>query len=197
MKRIINIMTALLISASAVTAQNIWSFQYNMALPHGDTKEYTDNASFRGITMDSKTFVSDNIALGGFISWNVFKGDVDDGHVNFNGNDIFGHEYRYINAVPVMATASYFPTMKEGSILKPYATLGIGTIFQEDLVEIGTNAYYNDGWMFGMAPELGLNIIINEKMDFMASYKYVIGFQTSQVSQLSYSNLNLGLAFKF
>lgn len=196
MKRLMYIILTALISTSAMSAQSYWSIQYNMGFPHGASKDFTDNTSFRGLTLEGKTFTNDNWAFGGFAAWNVFSNDVKDGDLSYDNKLVSGHQYRYLNSAPVMLTASYYPTMKDEGIIKPFITMGLGTIYQENSIELGTHTYYSDGWMFGLAPEVGVNIALTEAVDVVASYRYTYGFETSRVDALSYSNINLGLVFK-
>lgn len=196
MKRLMYIILTALISTSAMSAQTIWSLQYSMGIPHGESKQFTDNMSFTGLEITGKTFINENIALGGYLGWNVFSESVSDASLKFGGAEIHGKQYRYLDAAPIMATASYYPTVKEGCKLKPFVSFGIGTIYQDNTIEVGTDSFYSDGWMFGLSPEAGISYTINEKLDFLASYRYLHGFETSQVDALSYSNINFGFSFK-
>lgn len=197
MKKVLFIIAAMLISFSALTAQNIWSLQYSFAAPHSDTKEFTDNISGRGFGLEIKSFATNNITFGGFIAWNVFTDDVADGEISYSNTAVFGHQYRYINTMPLMATAAYYPSNGRGKTINPYASIGVGTIFQEKLMDIGTKSLYQDGWMFGLAPEVGVSIKLPGGFDLIANYKYMYGFETTSVAQLSYSNLNIGFGVTY
>lgn len=197
MKRLLFIIAAMLISFSALTAQNIWSFQYSFGFPTGDTKEFTENTSGRGFVIEGKSFATNNLAFGAFLGWNVFTDDIADGELTIGHIGVFGHEYRYINTMPLMATASYYPSNGKGKTINPYGSIGVGTIFQEKLMDIGTKSLYADGWMFGVAPEVGVSVKLPGGFDLIASYRYMIGFETSSVGQLSYSNLNIGMGVTF
>lgn len=197
MKRLLFITAAVLMSFSALTAQNIWSFQYSFGFPSGDTKEFTENISGRGFTIEGKSFATNTIAFGGFIAWNVFTDDVSDGEIMLDNMAVFGHQYHYINAMPLMATASYYPENGKGKTLNPYASIGVGAIFQERLLDIDTKSLYADGWMFDLAPEIGLSVKLPDSFDLIANYKYMIGFETSSLAQIAYSNLNIGMGVSF
>lgn len=197
MKRLFFIIAAMLISFSTLTAQNIWTFEYSFGFPTGDTKEFTDNISGRGFAINGKSFATNTIAFGGMWAWNVFTEHVPEGEITVGDISVYGNEYRYINAMPLMATASYYPSNGQGKTINPYASIGVGTIFQEQLLDIGTKSLYLDGWMFGLAPEVGVSIKLPGGFDLIANYKYMIGFETSSVNQLTYSNLNIGFGTTF
>lgn len=197
MKKVLFIIAAMLISFSALTAQSIWSFQYSFAAPTGETKEFTDDISGRGFIIEGKSFATNTITFGGLIAWNVFTDDIADGEMTIGDAAVFGHQYRYINTMPLMASVSYYPSNGKGKTINPFVSLGVGTIFQEKLMDIGTKSLYLDGWMFGLAPEIGVSIKLPGGFDLIANYKYMYGFETSNVSQLSYSNLNIGFGVTY
>lgn len=197
MKKVIYIIAAMLISFSALSAQNIWSLQYSVGIPHGDTKEYADNTSGRGFIVEGKGFVTQKVTFGGFMAWNVFTEEVIGDHIDLGDLDIFGNTYRYINVMPLMASMSYYPNHGHKKAFNPFASIGVGTIFQEQKTDIGTNTIYADGWMFGLAPEVGISYTLPGGFDLIVNYKYMLGLETTQVSQLSYSNLNIGMGVTF
>lgn len=197
MKKVIYIIATMLIGFSAVSAQNIWTAQYSMSFPHGDTKEYTENASFRGFVVEGKGFVTQKVTFGGFIQWNTFTEEVLDDHIDLGDLNIYGNSYRYNNVMPLMASVSYYHFHGEKKAINPFASLGIGTIYQEQKTKLGTNAIYTDGWMFGLAPEVGVSYTLPGGFEVVANYKYMYGFETNQVPQLSYSSLNIGFGTTF
>ena len=71
MKYIITILTAILIS-SASYAQSLYSIDYTMSFGTGETGDYINSASFRGLTFEGRGFVSDQFSLGGLFTWVTF-----------------------------------------------------------------------------------------------------------------------------
>lgn len=151
-------MAALTHTMSAAAQETFWNFQYNMSFSLSDQKDYISDPSFRGWSMDGSGFVTDNIAIGGLFSWEVFHGierDLPPQEVNPTSNisgSVSGVQYRYLNSIPLMVTAKY--VMPEGTV-RPYFGIGIGTNYVEQRTDIGLVSVLTETWRFGLQPEVG------------------------------------------
>ena len=85
---------------------SIWAFTYDVGVPMGETSDYIDNASWRGFTVQGRSFINPNFSIGGSFSWQVFNSRTDE-TVNFSfqpeGADkpingtLSGEQLRYID----------------------------------------------------------------------------------------------------
>jgi len=71
MKYIVTILVSLFISAAGYT-QALFSIDYTMSFGVGETHDYINNPSFRGMTFEGRGFVSDNVSIGGLFTWTTF-----------------------------------------------------------------------------------------------------------------------------
>ena len=87
------------------------NLNYQMSVPLGDLKDFTNKASFRGFDVEYHQFLGtdERFSIGGAIGWNVYYKDKNDasGNFKFSGSNdtytITGNQYLYINTVPMLA----------------------------------------------------------------------------------------------
>ena len=205
MKNIKYIITLLvLITASTVFAQQsgIWKFQYDMGIPTGNTKDYINSFSARGLAIEGETYISENISIGGRAAWNVFYKNIGwvQEHIiiNIDGNksegDIYGYEKRYINILPLMATAHY--TFNNDKFI-PYAGLGVGTYYIEKSKQMGIYIIPTDSWHFGLAPEAGIVIPLGKTSNWgiNLNVRYNWAAKTKNIDAQSWLNTSVGLSY--
>lgn len=169
----------------------LWSFTYDMAFPMGATKDYTGKASFRGMMLDGRGFVDNNITLGGNFGWNVFYEKADKETVEVDNITLTGTQYKYINAFPMFFNAAYY--FNEGSYVRPYVAANIGVIYDIQRTDIGLYSFDYDNWKFAFAPEVGLAFQTDSGVGLMVNLRYNYGLETSDIDALSYLGLNIGL----
>jgi hypothetical protein len=163
---------------------------YQGALPGGDTKLMADGFSWRGIGLEGRTSVRSNLSVGAFVGWNVFNDEVD-GTISVAGADVSGFQSRFVNAVPLLATAHVYSGSKGGT--RAYLGGGIGTYWVENRLELGQTALTSSNWHFGLAPEVG---IILPKESFAAGFlsiKYNYAFESGGLAH-SYWTFGIGIA---
>jgi len=170
---------------------SLWSFTYDMAFSTGKTNDYIGKASFRGMMLDGRGFIDDNISLGGNVGWNVFYEKTDKATLHDENITLTGTQYKYINAFPMFFNAAYY--FNEGSYIRPYVAANIGVIYDIQRTEMGLYAYDNDDWKFAFAPEAGVAIQTQGGVGFMINVRYNYGLKTKYIDPISYIGLNLGL----
>ncbi len=169
----------------------IWKMNYDVSFPFSATKTFTDQVSWRGLSFDVDRFVGDNLAVGVGFSWNVFVEKEPDSYYERPNVLLHGTQVRYINNIPLTARISWYQPM---DTFEPYATLGIGTAWQEVRREIGTFAFEGDFWQFALTPEVG--VVIPVGMSYLtARVRYVHAFETADAPNLSYLAIGLGFAW--
>jgi len=183
---------AILISGLAVNGQDIiWKMNYDVGFPFSSTKEFADQVSWRGISLDVDRFVNDNLAVGMGLAWSVFLEKESDSYYERDLILLHGTQVRYINNIPIMGRISWYQPM---DMVEPYFTLGIGTAWQEARREIGLFQETNSYWHFALAPELGVIMPVGRTY-VNAKVKYTHGFKTSEGPALSYLSLGVGFAW--
>lgn len=183
------------------SAESLTTLTYNIAYPAGDTRDFIDSTSFRGLEFNYRYFTSDRVSFGGSIGWNVFdqkRSEVvtirtDD----FNG-DISGTQFRYINTFPLMATAHYYAGDLDGAHL--YLGGRAGLYYVEQRLELGTVAFETDGWQFGVVPEVGFIAPLSDSTKFIANFQYNLPFSSGEFlggesRSWQYMGFNVGIAF--
>lgn len=189
-----------LFGLSPLLKAQMLNLNYQISLPFGDVKDFTDKASFRGFDLEYHQFMGERFSIGAAIGWNVYYQDKKGatGNFRFNNNDnvytITGNQYRYINTVPMLAIARYYFT-DNNSMIRPYAGLGVGTSWTEKRLEVGQFASTISRWQFAMAPEVGMYIPVNDQFAFNAGVRYNYATKAShgRVPEISSLTFNLGI----
>jgi hypothetical protein len=191
MKKYILTLT-LLVAALGMSAQEvIWKLTYDVGVPFSSTKEFTDQVSWRGLSLDFDRFVGDNLAIGMGFSWSTFVEKESDSDYQLENILLHGTQVRYINNIPLIVRLSWYQPL---DMLELFGTLGIGTAWQEARREIGTFAFTGTYWQFAMTPEVGMIFPVGTSY-LTAKLRYVMAFETTEAPDLSYLSIGLGVAW--
>ena len=186
-----SILTVLLLSTGLQAQDWATSVTYDIGLPTSDLKDFTDETSFRGVSFDVRRFINDNVSVGLYLGWQVFKERNNDVLTSLDGSDIFGTRVDYVNTFPIMATGYYHFGKVEG--IRPYAGAGIGTLRSLQRSEIGLFAFENNNWHFGFFPSIGVLIPVQYDFGFNLGVKYQYALGTDDSIDYSYFSFNIGL----
>jgi opacity protein-like surface antigen len=195
MKRIILIFTIALSlgSISAFGQVALWNLNYEVSFPTGETVDYIGSASFRGGAIEGRGLISENISIGGWVSWEVFFEKLDQSTYNRGGLDVTGVQVRYLNMVPVLVTSHYY--FGDFSGATPYLGLGTGAYKIEQRTEMGLIAVVDKNWHFGFTPEFGAFIPVNTDFGLNVSARYNYAIKSNDSINYSYLSLSIGFAF--
>lgn len=198
MKRII--ILAVLIQIFAWTSlfsqdKSHFSIQYDMSFGTGDLGDFISAPSFRGVSLQYRSAVSDNILVGVDAGWNVFYEKKDFDTYTSGTETISGIQYRYQNELPILISADYLIT--KGKKMQPYVGLGIGTLYTERATDMNLYRYELNPWHFAMKPELGFLYDISGNTSLKVAGKYYYGFETSDLESQAYFTVSAGFAFHF
>ena len=173
---------------------------YQISFPLGDTKDYTDNTSFRGVGLDFRYTLNKSTTVGITLGWNVFYERNDETILveTENPGAITGTQDRYLNSFPIMASIHYYFGQKRG--IRPYLGLNAGVYRMIQRLGIGISAIQNNRWEWGVAPEVGiifpvdreLAILINGKYNYTFTGESVVGTDINH----SYVTVGLGLVWR-
>lgn len=199
MKKLLFIAIVLFGLSPLLKAQML-NLNYQISVPMGDLKDFTDKASFRGMDLEYHKFINDRFTLGAAIGWNVFyqnKNHATDDFRFHGSDDIYtmtGNQYRYVNTVPIMAVGRYFFNY-ENSPVRPFVGLGIGTRWTEKRLEIGQYASTLSRWQFSFAPEIGMLVPLSDQvaLNFGARYSYGTRASHGRIPEFQSFAFSIGL----
>ncbi len=192
------VMLLLLLPANQAMAQSwLGAATYQVSIPTGDTKDYTNSTSWRGVGMDFRYSVDKSATVGFILGWNVFHERVFK-TVELetdNPGTVTGTQDRTINSFPIMLNAHYY-FGKRGST-RLYAGLNAGGYIMLQRLSIGVITFQEDRWEWGVAPEVGVLIPTSFDGGFLLSGKYNYAFTGKSVlgTDINHSYLTISAGF--
>jgi outer membrane protein W len=155
---------------------------YQISFPSGDTKDFTNATSFRGVGLDFRKAIDPSTTAGLFFGWNVFyqrTAETTELQTETPGA-VTGTQDRYLNAFPMMVTVHRYFGQEGGP--RPYVGLGGGGFLMVQRLEISLIALQSEPWEWGIAPEVGVVVqlqgstimIINGKYNYASRKNYRI-----------------------
>ncbi len=172
---------------------NIINFQYSIGFGTGDLGDFIENPSFRGFVFDYRRLTENNIAIGVEVGWNVFYDELNYDTYTKDNLTITGKQWRYNNQVPLLVAADYIFSTEEK--LKPFAGLGVGTMFSRRNTNMNVYTIEEEAWSFALRPELGVVYDISFNTGISATAKYYVGFESGDLPTQSYLSLNFGILY--
>ena len=136
MKYLFCIALLLVVAGNAHGEEGILAFHYNISIPTQDFTDYIDETSWIGGGFDGRWFVSPDrpFTLGLAASWHVFDQELD-GTTELPNGAVTGHQHRYVNSFPIVATAHYY--FGDRSRVWAFIGGGVGTYYVLQRFEIG------------------------------------------------------------
>ena len=182
--------------SKAIMAQGGGNFviSYPISFPMGDLKDYIGATSFRGISLEFNKRQKPNLDIGLEASWHTFYERQDSKPYTSETATITGVQYRYTNAVPLLAQAKWLKATSNKKTL-PYLGLGIGTTYVERATDFGLYRLTNDAWQFCLRPEIGVQVQAGYGASFMLGVKYYANFAGGDLDAQSYLSINIGFVF--
>ncbi|HMQ69864.1 MAG TPA: hypothetical protein PKA90_12880 [Ignavibacteria bacterium] len=202
-KSILIIIITILVSSSSFAQQKgkyLASIYYNMSFPVGRTSDFIKDPSFAGVSFDGKQFISNKTAIGLLFGWNVFNKQ-NDGLQTFPNGAIYGSTASYVNALPFLASATYFPNTSRNAKTKFYMTGYVGAYDILTQLELGVSTLESNNWHFGLAPEIGVYYQAGRTTNLTLSVRYNYAFSSGDAlngddsNEQSWINVNLGIGY--
>lgn len=176
-------------------AQSKFALSYSIGFPTGETSDLLNSTSWRGVSLDYYHFTDDNFAFGFSAGWQVFSSDLGYVTETTGTETISGYRYNYLNSFPIYATGSYF--FNESGDVQPYASLGIGLVYNELNQDTGLFRDESSGWPFSLRPEVGVDYKVGYNFSLRGAVKYHYVASGSDLPSLSYFALNFGLVWSY
>src|SRR5262245_9195752 len=144
---------------------------YNMGLPVSDTKDFTDAYSWRGMGLEFRKFVKPTTSVGLSLGWNVFHQEVNGTlEIGNNRGHATGNQDRTINAFPLMVGFQFYGGHEGGT--RPYFGLYGPGYYVEQRLDLGIYSFQDDGWNWGLAPEVGLIMPLQSGTNLILKLRY-------------------------
>ncbi|EAZ79750.1 outer membrane beta-barrel protein [Algoriphagus machipongonensis] len=183
----------LAISSFAQAQNSLFSFNYAVTVPMGNTSEFIDNVSGRGFVFEYQKFIDPHWTVGIEAGHTTLYKKEEDKVYTEGTASLSGTQYRYQHSWPILINANYY-ALRTG-ILRPYAGVGIGTMASQRKVDMGIFSSDQTHWQFAIKPEVGTLIQPNANMAFRIGAKYLMGFESSDLVGQSNLNFNIGIVF--
>jgi len=194
MKKILFLSLALLTLQLVYGQRGYTSLTYSIGLPTGSLSEYIDDVSYRGMTAEFYWHVKKSLDAGLEVGWNVFYSKEDSKAYTSETASISGVQFRYTNAVPILAAARW--RLMTGN-LEPYVGAGVGTSSINRSTDFGLYRISNNSWQFCVRPEAGIMFKLGDTFGATAGIKYYANFENDKLEGQTYFTGNVGFVFQW
>lgn len=176
----------------------IVGMSYDMSLPMGDLKTYTNNDSWLGMSLDVRAFGESNkISFGGMLGYYEFYNNITSGTTVFGSGAISGQQYHHMFSLPIMLNAHYYAGSTYGA--RPFIGLNAGVTYLKQTADIGIYTLTSDAWVMSAMPEVGLYFPTSGRTMVNLHARYHIPFSSSNMyaggsggATMSYLSIGLG-----
>ena len=172
-----------------------WELQWNINMPTGDFENYINETSIRSIEFGGNYHFETNVTLGGAIGYSAFFKKTGTITVDYNNNTVTAVHFRDLYSYYFLAEAGY--AYQSDFFMTPYARLGIGAYYTEQVTQVGLLYWRNENWNFGLRPEIGAMMNIpNSGFGFIVNAKYNAIFNYgNDLENLNYFTVGVGIVF--
>jgi len=137
---------------SPARAQDVFTMQYQVGFPTGNTRDFTDEVSFLGMSIGYRHVFAQNWSwglTGGFQAFDSSTTKV----VEVEGGAISGRQYRYVNAFPAYLGLHY--EFGRGGF-RPYLAANAGAVIVTRRLQFGVGRVETTNLHVAAAPEAGV-----------------------------------------
>jgi len=188
-----------ILPASAQTNDSFYSnidWQFNFPI----SNDFADKASGWGMNFEGGYYLTENFALGGFLSYHSNHKYIPRQTISMTDNSSLNTDQQHTLFQLPFGMAGRYVFSRDG-VFQPYVSLKIGPQYAR--LKTTFNAFQNDDntWGFYMSPEIGMNIypwIYRPGIHIAAYYSYATNkgkVMTYDVSDMSNFGLRVGIAF--
>jgi outer membrane protein W len=198
MKKFIKIVTPLLFivftSYAQVQLKGLVSFNYSYGTPMSDVRNYIPKKAFHGASVDTRRFITDNVALGVHIGWNSFKTVMPRAVYETDKGTVSAVQSRFFYSFPILVTGYYY--FRKSDYIRPYVGGGIGIYDVNYRKWFGTvSSDHKDAFYFGICPEVGVLLPFgNTGIGLMISEKFNnVFYSYKEVKNVRYFETSVGI----
>lgn len=193
MRRFLITASLFLLCSVSSLAQTKFGISYSIGFPTGETSDFFESTSWRGVSLDYQYFIREEFAIGFSTGWQVFNDALGYVTETTGTETISGFRYDYLNSFPFMVTGSYY--LDTTGKLSPYALLGAGLVYNKFDQDTGLFRDERTGWPFGFRSEIGLDYEVGYNVDLRASFRYQYVASGDELPSLPFFGVNLGLVW--
>ncbi|MCK5765901.1 MAG: hypothetical protein KAH26_07950 [Bacteroidales bacterium] len=175
-----------------------WEIQWNVSVPTGDFENWINETSVRGMEFGGNYHFETGVTLGGAIGYAAFFKKTGKITVDYdNTNTVTAIHFRDLYSYFFVAEGGY--AYQSDFFISPYARIGIGAYYTEQVTQIGLIYWRDETWNFGLRPEIGALIEIpNSGMGFIVNAKYNSALNYgNNLNNLNYFAFGVGIIFGF
>ena len=163
---------------------------YLPAMSLGETADFTNGFSPRGIDFEANKFLSEDISVGFVIAWSIFREKIVGESLEYNDALVTGTQFRYLNTTPInLNVKKYFPNRE----FTPYVGVGGGTSYSKNRTDIGVFSLTEDKWQFNVAPEVGMLYELSRNNVLSLKVKYNYSPKAGDFPSVSYLSFGVGV----
>ena len=197
---LISIITLCAVSFTNTAAAQMdthWEVQWNISIPTSDFKNWINETSIRGIEFGGNYHFETNVTVGGAVGYGAFFKKTGKMTVDYQNNTVTAVHFRDLSSYYFMAEGGY--AYQSDFFMTPYARIGIGAYYTEQVTQIGLLYWRDENWNFGLRPEIGVLMEVpNSGIGFIVNAKYNTLFNyTDNLNNLNYLTIGLGMIFGF
>lgn len=171
-------------NASAQAVDNMYfniDWQFNGAVGNS----FARNASGYGMNADAGYFLTNNFAVGLFLSYSSNNKYVDRRTLDLgNGSSVTSDQQHHLFQLPFGATARY--TFMRGTKFQPYAAAKLGTQYSEAYSQMNTFRITDKQWGFYMSPEVGISTYLDPQQQVGVHFAVYYSYGTNKSKVLNY-----------
>jgi len=177
----------------------IVGLSYDMSLPTGDLKDYTNNDSWLGWTVDVRAFgASNKISFGGMLGYYEFYQMNSTTQTTFARAAVSGQQYHHMFSLPIMLNAHYYAGSTYGA--RPFIGLNAGVTYLKQTVDVGIWSLTSDAWVLSAMPEVGIYFPTSGRTMVNLHARYHLPFSSGSMyssggPDATMSYLSIGLGF--
>lgn len=175
---------------------------YDWSIPIGDLKNYIDNDSWLGFSLDlRKRNPTGSFTYGatfGYLEFYQITPGGSKATVTFPQGAVTGQQYHHLFSYPMMLSAAHFFGNAGGT--RPYIGLSAGVTYLKQTVDVGAYTLESDAWKPSVSPELGVafSTAHRTQVNLHARYHWAAkadGMYTSGAPGASMQYLSIGIGF--
>ena len=206
----LKILILIIFTTAIANSQPIFKFNYSVSFPNSNLRQFVDKTSFSGLNLEyGQYFSRGSYSLGFSFGWNMFSQQYtgttnfsyQSGNNNLNGA-VTGNQLKYVNAIPLLITGSYYFNPSENSIV-PFVSFGTGTYYIAQRYQFGIQEIDNDKWHFGISTEAGIIFKVHKGLGFNTSAKLNYAFDSGNSitgkadNDYSFWSINVGFTYAY
>lgn len=152
---------------------------------NGTLENYADTPSGWGMSFEGGYYATSKLAVGLFASFHTNNKYIEEQLLHINDNsDLYTDQIHSVYQIPFGVLLKY--RFIEDSLLEPFATIKLGTMYSRMSSVTQVLEFYDDKWGFHVQPEIGLSIFPSSEKRFGIHLAMYYSYSTNNTHCLSY-----------